>query len=298
MPPQPRKPARLINRAKAPAVALETTLLVHGLPPDQALDVADRLDQAVTAGGSNPALVGVLSGTPVVGMTRNELKLLTDAPSVPKLNTSNLGHALFTRSHGATTVSTTMQLAEQAGVRVFATGGIGGVHRDYHITPDISADLFACTRHRLAVVTAGCKNILDIKATREMLETLGIPVVGYQTDVFPAFYQRQTELPVDAVFDDHNELASYLAYELARNQRAIVVANPIPVSDEIALDEWEGWLKEAQSLPSVKAATGRDATPALLAEVHRISRGRTVRANIALAVANAALAGKLAHAIR
>ncbi len=293
----PHRPARLINRAKSPAVALETTLLVHGLPPDQALTVADQLDQAVTNGGSNPAIVGVVGGSPVVGMTRDELKLLLSQGPVPKLNTSILGHALFSRSHGATTVSTTTELACRAGVRVFATGGIGGVHKDSHLTHDISADLFALTRNRVAVVTSGCKNILDIRATREMLETLGVPVVGYQTDVFPAFYQRATDLPVDATFDDASELAAYIAFELARNQRGIVVANPIPASEEIAQDEWESWLNEAQSLPSVKAAAGRDATPALLTEVHRISKGRTVKANIALAVANASLAGRLAPAL-
>lgn len=291
------RPARLINRAKSPAVALETTLLVHGLPADQALKVADLLDQAVTQGGSHPALVGVVGGSPVVGMTKDELKLLISQGPVPKLNTSNLGHALFTKSHGATTVSTTMELAHRAGVRVFATGGIGGVHKDAHLTHDISADLFALTRNRVAVVTSGCKNILDLRGTREMLETLGVPVVGYQTDVFPAFYQRRTDLPVDTTFDDHAELAAYLAFELARNPRGIVVTNPIPTSAEIAQDEWDNWLKEAQSLPSVKAAAGRDATPALLAEVHRISKGRTVEANIALALANASLAGRLAPAI-
>lgn len=289
---------RLINRAKAPGVALETTLLVHGLPSDQALTLADQLDEAVRAGGSNPALVGVVSGTPIVGMTRNELGTLINAAKVPKLNTANLGHALFTRSHGATTVSTTMELAERAGLRLFATGGIGGVHRNAHLTHDVSADLFALTRCRIAVVTAGCKNILDIPATRETLETLGIPVIGYRTDVFPAFYQRSTDLPVDATFDDPHELASYLAFELARRPRGVVVVNPIPQDDEIPQDEWDTWLQEAQSLPSVKQAAGRDATPALLREVHRLSDGRTVRANIALALANAALAGLLAPHLR
>ncbi|MFI4892184.1 MAG: pseudouridine-5'-phosphate glycosidase [Phycisphaerales bacterium JB058] len=296
--PDQHRPARLINRAKAPAVALETTILVHGLPPEQALAVGEQLENAVKESGSNPALIGVVDGSPVVGMTHDELKRLTDAGSVPKLNTSNLGHALFARSHGATTVSTTMELAERSGIRVFATGGIGGVHKDYHLTPDISADLFALTRHRVAVVTSGCKNILDIPATREMLETLGVPVVGYQTDVFPAFYQRRTDLPVDATFDDASELADYLAFELARHKRGVVVANPIPEADEIDQNQWDEWLTKAHSLPSVKAATGRDATPALLAEVHRLSDGKTVEANIALALSNARLAGKLAAGLR
>lgn len=294
--PDHHRPARLVSRAKAPAVALETTLLVHGLPKDRALTIADKLDEAVTASGAHPALVGVVNGSPTVGMSRDELRALLDAPKVQKLNTANLGLALHARDHGATTVSTTMELAHRAGVRLFATGGIGGVHKDYHLTPDISADLFALTRCRVAVVTSGCKNILDIRATRELLETLGIPVVGYQTDTFPAFYQRATDVPVDASFDDPENLVDFLAFELARSPRGVVVANPIPKEAEIPLPEWETWLSEARGLPSVKQASGRDATPAILAEVHRLSNGRTVEANIALALSNASLAGRLARA--
>lgn len=288
-------PARLINRAKAPAVALETTLLVHGIPKDRAPALADKLGETVKASGAHPALVGVVSGRPTVGMTGDELRALLDAPKVQKLNASNLGLALHAKAHGATTVSTTMELAHRAGVRLFATGGIGGVHKDYHLTPDISADLFALTRCRVAVVTSGCKNILDIRATRELLETLGIPVVGYKAASFPAFYQRETDLPLDAAFDDHEALADFLAFELARSPRGVVVANPIPAEAEIPQAEWDDLLARAQASPAVRAAAGRDATPALLAEVHRLSLGRTIEANIALALCNAALAGKLAR---
>ena len=288
---------QLVNRAKSPAVALETTILVHGLPKESALEIAAQFDSEVTDAGANPALVGVVGGVPTVGMTKQELETLINADSVPKLNASNLGYAMHTGSHGATTVSTTMELAERAGIRVFATGGIGGVHTGYDKLPDISADLGAIAHHRVAVVTSGCKNILDLAATRELLETLGIPVIGYQTDVFPAFYQRETDLPVDARFDDPAELADYLNFELTRKARGVVVANPIPATSEIPQEEWDSWLSKARSLPSVAQSTGRDATPAVLAEVHTLSDGRTIEANIALARSNARLAGQIAAKI-
>lgn len=288
---------QLINRAKSPAVALETTILVHGLPKQRALEVSNQLEQEVINSGANPVLVGVVKGTPTVGMTRDELQAFLEADHIDKLNTSNLGQAIHAGISGATTVSTTMELAECAGVRVFATGGIGGVHQNYHVRPDISADLFALTRHRLAVVTSGCKNILDIPATREMLETLGITVIGFKTDTFPAFYQRETDLPVDTRYDDPHELAEFIDFELARSGRGIVVANPIPVTHEIQLSEWGNWLSQARTLPSVMDSKGRDATPALLAEIHRLSDGKTIEANIALARSNANLAGSLAAAL-
>lgn len=292
-----RSPGEFINRAISPAVALETTLLIHGLPADQANTVHSRLTSEITRQGAHPALVGLVRGVPTVGMTDEELRHLLAQKSVPKVNTSNLGHAIYTRASGATTVSTTMELAEKAGVRVFATGGIGGVHAGYNQHLDISADLFALTRHRVAVVASGCKNILDIAATRELLETLGVPVVGYQTTEFPAFYQRDSGLPVDARFDDPNELADFLAFELARSGRGVLVANPIPQEAEIPHAQWDEWLSKARSLPSVTQSAGRDATPALLAEVHRLSDGQTIDANIELICSNARLAGILAAAL-
>lgn len=292
-----RFPGEFVNRAISPAVALETTLLIHGLPADKATTVHNRLTSEITKQGANPALVGLVKGVPTVGMTPDELEALLAESSVPKVNTSNLGHAIFTRASGATTVSTTMEFAEKAGVRLFATGGIGGVHAGYSEHLDISADLLALTRHRLAVIASGCKNILDIAATRELLETLGVPVVGYQTSEFPAFYQRESGLPVDARFDDPNELAAFLAFELARSGRGVLVANPIPQDAEIPREQWDEWLSKARSLPSVTQSAGRDATPALLAEVHRLSDGQTIDANIELACSNARLAATLAASL-
>ena len=186
----------IINRSTPHAVALETTLLVHGVPKDAARPLAAELDSIITAHGARPATVGVVGGRGVVGLNSEELSLLLEAPAVPKANTGNLGLLLRSGSHAATTVSATMELAAGAGVRVFATGGIGGVHKNYGARWDVSADLAALTRFPVAVVASGVKNLLDVVATREMLETLGVPVIGFGSDRFPAFYRRESEAGV------------------------------------------------------------------------------------------------------
>ena len=285
----------LINGAAPNAVALETTLLVHGIPRERVHEVASKLSGAVIEAGAQPALVGIVDGVPVVGMTSVDLDAMLARDEVAKVNRANLGVLLATKQWGATTVSTTVELAHAAGVRVFATGGIGGVHRGYGTRLDISADLAAIAAHAVAVVTSGCKNILDIAATREALETLGVPVVGFQTDTFPAFYQRSSGIAIDAKFDDADELAAFLAFELHRTGRGVVVCNPIPAEDEIPLEQWNGWLAQAEATTD---ARGREATPQILAAVHQISQGATVEANIALARSNASLAGRLAMSMR
>jgi len=195
------------------------------------------------------------------------------------------------KQHGATTVSTTVELAAQAGIRVVATGGIGGVHRGYAAHLDISSDLGTLARRPVAVVTSGVKSLLDVAATRELLETLGVPVIGYRTDSFPAFYVRETDIPVDARFDDAEDLARYISSELARTGRGVVVANPCPEADAMPRDAWESLLARAQA--AAGPARGRDVTPALLTQIHALSGGTSLRANIALAVDNARLAGAI-----
>lgn len=277
------------------AVALETTLLVHGVPRESAGPLNAELGAIVRERGSSPALIGVVAGVPTIGMTDGELAVLLAADRVEKVNTANLGLAMYRGVHAATTVSATCELAAGAGLRVFATGGIGGVHREYGTQLDISADLAALARFPVAVVSSGVKGLLDVRATREALETLGVPVVGYRTDAFPAFYQRGSDAGVDARFDDAAELAGFVAAELARTGRGVLVCNPIPSDDEIPAHEFEGWLREAAA--SAGAGVGRDATPAVLGALHRVSRGRTLRANLALVRSNAGLAAELAAAM-
>lgn len=287
----------IVNRAHGPAVALETTLLLHGVPKAESRPLADDLARIVRAAGAQPAIVALVRGVPTVGLTDAELNDLLAAAKVQKVNTSNLGAAIHRKANAATTVSTTMELAAAAGVRVFATGGLGGVHRGYGTDLDISADLTAFTRFPVAVVTSGVKSLLDVEATREAFETLGIPVVGYRTDRFPAFYLRESDADVDARFDDPADLAAFARAELARTGRGIVVCNPIPQSEEIDRRSWDRWLEQASQAARAGGAAGRAVTPATLGHLHEMSAGATLRANLALVRSNAELAGKLAAAI-
>ncbi|MBO6513776.1 MAG: pseudouridine-5'-phosphate glycosidase [Phycisphaerales bacterium] len=284
----------LNNRAQPNAVALETTLLVHGVPTDSSLSLNDELSAIVSDQHASPTLIGVLNGTPTIGMNPDELRIMLEHDQVMKANTANLGVALHTKAHAATTVSTTMELAATAGIKVFATGGIGGVHKGYDKHLDISSDLAAFTRFPVAVVTSGVKSILDVVSTREALESLGILVVGYQTDSFPAFYLRESEAGVDVRIDDPDELASLVDAELERTARGIVIANPIPSEHELDLESWNTWLSAASAHANSIGATGRSATPAILGKLHEVSNGATLRANIELVKSNAKLAGMIA----
>ena len=286
-----------IHRAGPRSVALESTLLLHGVPRSAALPLAQELNTIIRAHGANPATVAVLSGRPVVGLTDQELLALLAASDIPKANTGNLGILMHRRSHAATTVSTTMELAASAGVRVFATGGIGGVHKGYATHWDVSADLLALTRFPVAVVASGVKNLLDVESTREMLETLGVPVVGFATDRFPAFYRRQSAAAVDARFDDAGELAAFVSAELHRTCRGVLVCNPIPAESELDAQAWEAWIVQAESRAAAAGASGRSVTPAVLAALHEISGGATLAANLALVRSNADLAARLAAAM-
>lgn len=293
----------LIARTAPNSVALETTLLLHGVPKGQGRPLNDELASIVRANGGTPTTIGVVHGVPIVGLTDAELDTLLAAEKVAKSNTANLGLFLHNKQHAATTVATTMELAAAAGVRVFATGGLGGVHRGYAHHLDISADLAAFTRFPVAVVTSGVKSLLDVAATRELLESLGVPVVGYATSDFPAFYQRSlgggagTGPKVDARFDDINDLARFVDAEMARTGRGIVVCNPIPAVDEIPAAQFETWLAQATADATEQGIKARDVTPFILGLLHRLSNGATLRANLSLVKSNAALAARLAAAL-
>jgi pseudouridine-5'-phosphate glycosidase len=282
----------MINRAGLNAVGLETTLLVHGVPRGQGERLARELSEIVREAGAMPAFVGIFHGRGVVGMDFNELNEVLLEEHVEKANTANMGVLMHRGQHGATTVSATMELCAAAGVRLFATGGIGGAHTGYGERWDVSSDLAALARFPVAVVASGVKSLLDVTATREMLETLGVPVVGFRTDKFPAFYLRDGGCSVDAVFEDEGELARYLAAELRRTSRGILVVNPIAEADEITRRDWDRWMAQAEK--RVGGAVGRNVTPRVLAALHEVSGGATLRANLALVRRNAKLAGALA----
>ncbi|MFG0283139.1 MAG: pseudouridine-5'-phosphate glycosidase [Phycisphaerales bacterium JB039] len=286
----PRLSTNILDARRA--VALETTLLAHGVPAPEGARLATELRETVRQAGAVPAVVGVLAGRAVVGMTPAQLDELLAAPSLPKLNASNLGLALARGGSGATTVSATMELAAAAGVSLFATGGLGGVHPGLGERLDVSSDLLALARFPVAVVCSGVKSLLDVESSREALETLGVPVVGFRTEAFPAFYLAESAAGVDATFDDEAALIRFVDFELARTGRGVVIAQPAP--NPIAPDQWRAWLEQARERVEAAGARGRDVTPRTLAALHEISAGATLRVNLELVRTNAALAGRLA----
>ncbi|MHC4977015.1 MAG: pseudouridine-5'-phosphate glycosidase [Planctomycetota bacterium] len=288
----------LTNRAESPSLALETTLLCHGVPEGEGIPLARRLGEIVRECGANPAVVGVLGGRAIVGMDDGELESMLAMERVEKANTSNLGALVHAGVAAATTVSATMEISALAGVRVFATGGIGGVHRGYGDHFDVSADLTALSRFPVAVISSGVKSLLDVRATREALETLGVTVVGFGTDEFPAFYLRRGNAGrVDRRIDDVEELADFVRFELERTGRGLMVANPVPEEDEVPIGQWSEWMEQAKRGVSMHEGCGRDVTPRMLAELHRVSGGETLRTNIALVESNTLLGARLACAM-
>jgi pseudouridine-5'-phosphate glycosidase len=260
--------------------------------------VAAELEDVVHRGGAVPATIGVLDGRLRVGLTAQELERLAGAPGVAKLNLSNLATHLGTGSPGSTTVSATLLAAHGAGIEVLASGGIGGVHRDAVQTGDVSADLTALARFPVAVVCSGAKAVLDLPRTVEALETLGVPVYGFGTDRFPAFYRRDSGLPVDHRFDTAAELAAAVRahFDLGVGS-GVVVANPVPVEDEMPAALYDSSLERAQAGARRQAVRGRDLTPFLLERLRELTEGRSVFSNRALLRANAAAAAALAVAL-
>ena len=287
---------RVITRAGPNAVALESTLLTHGVPREAAATLAAQLADIVRRHDVQPVLVGILEGRAIVGMDERELARLLAAERIAKVNTSNLGVVLHRGVAGSTTVSATMELCAHAGVRLIATGGIGGLHRGYGTRLDVSSDLAALARFPVAGVCSGVKAMLDVPATREALEALGVPVVGFGTDRFPAFYLRDGGSDVDEVFDDHADLGAYITEELARTGRGVLVVNPVPAEAEIGRDDWERWIERATD--QTRRESGRRLTPAVLKKLHEVSDGRTLEANLALARSNTELAASVCRAMR
>ena len=282
---------------KAPVVALETTLVTHGLPHPDGVTTALSLEQIVRDAGATPATIGIIGGAIRIGLTPTELEQLATTPQVAKINLSNLAAAVASGQPGSTTVAATMFAAHAGGIQVFATGGIGGVHRNASESGDISADLTALSRIPVAVVSAGAKAILDLPRTVEMLETLGVPVLGFRTDEFPAFYRRSTGLPVDRRYDSITELASAVRLHLSLGLgMGVLIANPIPIADEMASELYDRALDTALSEADTRRITGRAVTPFLLDRIHAVTGGESVRANVALLRHNAQVAAALAVA--
>ena len=283
-----------------PVVALETTILAFGLPHPLNRDVARECEAAAVTHGAVPATIAILDGRLRVGLTPEEIEFFcTPDPDIVKVNLQNFAAVLASGRPGALTVAACLQACVLAGIRVFATGGIGGVHRGAATLPDVSGDLPALARFPLATVCAGAKSILDVPATLEWLETLGVPVAGFDTESFPLFHARESAHPLDVTFTDVAALGHFAKTHFALGAKAggILVVTPVPADAAIAPDELNVWIDEALTRAEQKNLRGKAVTPFLLHELETLSGGRTLVANRALVVNNVTLAARLAVAL-
>jgi pseudouridine-5'-phosphate glycosidase len=279
-----------------PVVELESTVIAQGLPRPQNLDTAKRLEQIVREHDAVPATVAMLAGKVRVGLENSDLELLAFNDEVRKLSVRDLAIAVARGWHGATTVASTMSIAHRAGIRVFATGGIGGVHRG--TLPDVSADLPELAHTPMIVVCSGAKIVLDLPATREWLETNSVTVVGYECDVMPAFYSRTSGLPIDVRCDSPDEVVEiYQAQRELKLSSALLVTVPVPRHAEVESALLEKVLADSLEQAEREKIAGRDVTPFLLARMAERSEGATLRANIALLENNARVAARIAGAL-
>lgn len=281
----------------APVVALESTIISHGMPYPDNVGMAREVEQLVRDGGAVPATIALLDGAPRIGLTDDELELLGSAPGVTKVSVRDLGQVAAARTHGATTCSATMRLAALAGIRVFVTGGLGGVHQGGAQSMDISADLIELGRTPVAIISAGVKSILDIGLTLEVLETHGVPVVGYGTDDFPAFYSRSSGYAVPMRLDTPEQVAAMMhAHWGLGIPTGISIANPVPEQDELPREEVDRIIAQVLAEAHERGIAGQDVTPFLLGRIVDISDGRSLRTNIALVRHNARLGAAVAAA--
>lgn len=278
-----------------PVVALESTIISHGMPYPKNVETALRVESIIRENGAIPATIAILEGKLKVGLTAEEVEFLGKTKGVIKTSRRDIPFIVSNKLNGATTVASTMIIAALAGIKVFATGGIGGVHRGAERTMDISADLEELSMTDVAVICAGCKSILDIGLTREYLETKGVPVVGFQTEELPAFYTRKSGFKVDYKVDSEEELAKALKAKWDLGLKGgMVVANPIPEEFEMDYDIINNAINEAVKEADEKGIVGKESTPFLLAKVKEITGGSSLESNIQLVFNNAKVGAKLA----
>jgi pseudouridine-5'-phosphate glycosidase len=285
-----------MQKTSRPPVALESTVIAHGLPYPHNLALAQEMEQIIRTGGAEPRTIGIIGGELVAGLNGDQLHHLATAPGVRKVSRRDLPIVRAQKLDGATTVATTMWVAHRFGIEVFATGGIGGVHRGGSM--DISADLQELAQTPVIVVCAGAKAILDLPATLEYLETFGVTVVGYGTDEFPAFYSRRSGLPVDVRCDTPQEVAAlWRAKRELGLPGGLLVAVPAPVADEIPAAEIEPLIEQAVAEATTRQIRSAEVTPFLLTHLNQLSGERSLRANLALLKNNASAAAEIAVAL-
>ena len=282
--------------ARKPVVALESTVISHGLPRPVNLETARRLESIVRETNAVPATVAIIEGKLCVGLNNDQLTLLAEDNNVRKISTRDIPLALAQQWTGATTVASTCWIAQRAGIKIFSTGGIGGVHRGS--LPDISADLPELARTPIVVVCSGAKIVLDLPATREWLETHGVTVVGYQCDDLPAFYSRSSGLPVDARVNSAAEVSAiFRAQRELQMSSALLVTVPVPEEFEVPAEQLSAVLDTALAAAETQKITGRELTPFLLSEMAQQSQGATLKANIALLENNVRVGAEIAGAL-
>ncbi len=286
----------LATREKGlPLVALESTVITHGLPRPQNLQLARDMEEAVRAEGAVPATIAVVTGHICVGLEPEELERLANDAQARKLSSRDLAAAVAVGASGGTTVAATLNVSAQAGLQVFATGGVGGVHRGRRW--DVSADLGELAKQPVLVLCAGAKTILDLPTTLEQLETLGVPVIGYQTNEFPAFYSIESGLPTSARVDSPNEAAALARAHWELGGGGILLAAPPPAADALPRKDVEAWIEQALGEAEDQNITGQAVSPFLLKRVSELSSGRSLAANLALLKNNASIAAQVAKAL-
>ncbi len=284
-------------RANLPVVALESTVITHGLPRPQNLQLARDMERAVRDEGATAATVAFLDGQLHIGLNENELERLANEKEPHKVGPRDFATVIVEEACGGTTVAGTMLACKHAGIKVFATGGIGGVHRESSF--DVSADLQALATIPMIVVCAGAKAILDLPATLEYLETMNVPVVGFGTDNFPAFYSRESGLDVSVKIDTPEDVVEFArAHWVARLHSAVLVANPVPTGEAISKSEMEPLIEKASKEAKEKGIHGQEVTPFLLQRINELTKGKSMRANLSLLLNNARLAAQIARAWR
>ena len=279
-------------------MALESTIIAHGMPFPQNFAMAQKVEGIIRREGAVPATIAIVDGQLRAGLSPGELEhFASNGPSIMKVSTRDIPFVVAQGLTGATTVASTMRLAAMAGIAVFATGGMGGAHRGAASSFDISADLPEFAESNVAVVTAGAKAILDLAMTLEILETLGVPVIGFGTDEFPAFYSRQSGLKVPMRLDEPAAIAAVMRAKWSLNLTGgVVVANPIPQAFEIPADEIAPVIEKALLVATQEKITGKNVTPFLLAHLAAVTQGRSLAANVALVEDNARVAAQIALA--
>ena len=282
-------------KTKVPVVALESTIISHGMPYPKNIEVAIEVEQVVRKEGGIPATIGVIKGEIVVGLSKSEIKYIGSAKEVMKLSTREIPICIMRKKDGATTVSATSFIAERAGIKVFATGGVGGVHRDVFESLDISRDLEELSERSIIIVSSGVKSILDISKTIEYLETKGVLVVGYKTDEFPAFYSRKSNIKIPKINSPEAVAKIFKEKQNLLIKGGILVANPVPEEYEIPSPIVEKWIALALADARRQDIHGKQVTPFLLSKLVELSNGKTLTANVYLIKNNAKVAALIAR---